>query len=79
MKPSVTVDERGILLHVTDSEGRGVAIPLDSSAIVELSAGLARARARLVDAKGRKVLMRQLGRVVWDLMCETPSEEPKNG
>jgi hypothetical protein len=77
VKPSISIDERGILLHVTDSEGKGVAIPLDSRSIVELTAGLARARAKLVRPEGRKVLMRELGRIVWELM--TDPKEKANG
>lgn len=70
MKPGVSIDERGVLLHVTTEDGETVSVPLDASTLVELSAGLERARARLLDRAGRKQLLRQLGKLVWELMSE---------
>jgi hypothetical protein len=60
VKPSITIDERGVLLHVTDSDGNGVAVPLEPSTVLELSAALDRARTNLRTPKGRGVLLRGL-------------------
>ena len=45
MKPSISIDERGVLLHVTDNEGHGIAVPLNRETVSQLSAQLAAAAA----------------------------------
>jgi hypothetical protein len=35
LKPTLTVDERGLIVHFTNSEGEGVAIPLTREACAE--------------------------------------------
>jgi len=66
-KPSITIDERGVLLHVTDSEGNGIAIPLEPGTVLELAAGFDRARASLKTPEGRKALWHGLANIVSEL------------
>jgi hypothetical protein len=79
MKPSLTIDERGPILHVTTDAGEGVAIPLEPKTVLELAAGLERARAALKTGKGWSMLLRGLGRVLIDLAedKENGASEPK--
>jgi hypothetical protein len=67
VKPSVTIDERGVLLHVTTEAGEGVAIPLAAETVVELIGGLTRARVALMQPKGRKIVLRALGAAFLEL------------
>jgi hypothetical protein len=67
VKPSVTIDERGVLLHVTTESGEGIAIPLCAETVVDLIGGLSRARVALMQPKGRKVLLRALGAAFLEL------------
>ena len=36
MKPSISIGERGAVLHVTDNEGHGVAVPLNRESLERL-------------------------------------------
>ena len=36
MKPSISIDERGVILHVTGEDGNGVAVPLNQEALEQL-------------------------------------------
>lgn len=67
MKPSVTIDERGVLLHVTTSAGEGIAIPLEPKTVIELAAGLERARGALKTSAGWSALLRGAGKILFDL------------
>lgn len=70
MKPSVTIDERGVILHVTTDAGEGVAIPLEPKTALELAAGLERARARLNSPGGWSTLLRGAGKLLLELAEE---------
>lgn len=52
MKPSISVDERGVLLHVTDAEGKGVAVKLSAETLTELAAQTTLALERLKHPEG---------------------------
>lgn len=67
MKPSITIDERGAILHVTTESGEGVAIKLEPATVLELAAGFDRARAALMSPAGRSILLRGLGRLALEL------------
>lgn len=75
MRPSLTIDERGILLHVTTDAGEGVAVPLEPQTVVELASGLERARAQLKTGAGWSKLLRAVGRTLLDL-SEKPDGKP---
>lgn len=70
MKPSITIDERGILLHVTNDAGEGVAVKLDGETITQLGTQLARAKASLMTPEGKKVVGKALASLFWQLAGE---------
>lgn len=35
MRPTLTIDERGFVIHFTNNEGEGVAVPLTREAVAE--------------------------------------------
>jgi len=70
MKPSITVDERGILLHVTNEAGEGFAIPLSTQTVVDLGLQLARAKAKLMTPEGKTQVAKALGSLFWQLVGE---------
>ena len=67
MKPSVTIDEHGVLLHVTDSQGEGLAIPLSAETLVEIAAKLERAKVNIATPEGKKKLVRGLAALLLEL------------
>ena len=67
MKPSVTIDERGVILHVTTDAGEGVAIPLEPATVLELAAGFEAAKARLKTPAGRWQLAKGIASLFGDL------------
>lgn len=75
MKPSVTVDERGVLLHVTNAAGEGFAVPLNGETVSEIGAQLARAKSKLLTPEGKSRVARALSSLFWQLV----EEEDKNG
>lgn len=77
MKPSLTIDQRGVVLHVTTEAGEGVAVKLDPGTVLELAAGLERARATLKTPEGRSSFLRGLGRLVLDLADQKESKHGK--
>jgi hypothetical protein len=74
VKPSITVDERGVLLHVIGKDGEGVAIPLDPGTIIEMWGALGRA---LKTPNGRTTFLRGLGRILGELTMD--EEKGKDG
>ena len=77
MKPSLTVDERGVLLHVTTEQGEGIAIPLDPK---ELAVTAAAALERVLSPEGKRRLVRGLGRLFLELTApgeSNGSDDPK--
>lgn len=73
MKPSVTVDERGVVLHVTNDAGEGVAIPLNAELVTDAT----KAAARLLSPEGKRALLRGLGKAFFELLQEP--EKKDNG
>lgn len=71
MKPSVTVDERGVVLHVTNDAGEGVAIPLNAELVTETT----KAAARLLSPEGKRRLLRGLGKAFFELLQEPEEKE----
>lgn len=67
MKPSVTVDERGVILHVTDSDGKGVAVPLSGETLTEIAAKWNQAKATLITPEGKRKFVRGLVELVLEL------------
>lgn len=68
MKPRLTIDDRGAVLHVdTDDRGNGIAIPLEPNTVLELAAGFERAKATLKTPAGRSTFLRGLGRLLLEL------------
>lgn len=67
MKPSLTIDDRGALLHVTLGDDQTVSIPLEPATVREVSTVLARARDSLKTPEGRSTLVRGLGRILAEL------------
>ena len=62
MKPSISIDERGVLLHVTDAEGKGLSVALNAETLAELAAQAAVARERLKTPGAAWQLVRALVR-----------------
>lgn len=73
MKPSLTVDERGVLLHVTTEQGEGIAIPLNPN---ELAAATATMLENVLSPEGKRRLMRGLGKLFLEL---TAPKGPSDG
>jgi hypothetical protein len=71
MKPSVTVDERGVILHVTNDAGEGVAVPLNAELVTEAT----NAAARLLSPEGKRALARGLGRLFLELLQEPEKKD----
>lgn len=67
MRPSITVDERGVLLHVLDEAGEGVAVKLDAETIKSLGMQLAAAKAALLTTEGKRLIGKTLTGLFWDL------------
>lgn len=65
MKPAISIDERGILLHVTDDTGEGIAVPLDPERI---AAGVKTAIQNAKSEDGKRRILRALGSLVSDLL-----------
>jgi hypothetical protein len=76
MKPSVTIDERGVVLHVTDSEGNGVAVPLNAETAAELAEQLANVKAQLAEPSKRWSLLGRISRAVVREVLERPDATP---
>lgn len=54
--PRVTIDERGILLHLTTSDGQAVVVPLEPETAFRFAAALQGALARLKTENGKQML-----------------------
>lgn len=64
MKPSISIDERGILLHMTDAEGQGIAVALNAETLAELVAQGSAALERIKSPETRGEVLWNLGRAV---------------
>jgi hypothetical protein len=71
VKPSVTIDERGILLHVTDTEGKGVAVPLNAETVREISHALERLKA----PETRSQLFKNVAHAIAQTLLGTPENK----
>jgi hypothetical protein len=71
-QPKVTIDGRGVVVHLTDSNGRGVEVPL-----TEVPAAVARAAAALKSSEGRSTFLRGVGRLLASLA--EPKGDNANG
>jgi hypothetical protein len=67
MKPSVTIDERGVVLHFTTENGEGIALPLEADTLLEIAAAVERGRSVLKTPAGRSTLLRGLGKLLFDI------------
>ncbi len=74
-KPSITVDERGVILHLTNDAGEGFAVELSPSTIVEMGAQLAKAKAALVTPEGKRTIVKALGSLFQELVKTQPKED----
>lgn len=75
MKPSISIDERGVLLHMTDADGKGVAVALNAETLNELMAQGALALERLQAPETRGTVMWNLGRaIVRELLNPNPKK-----
>jgi hypothetical protein len=64
LKPSITIDERGAILHMTDSAGEGIAVPLNAETLTQLVAQGTLALERLKSPETRGQMLASLGRAV---------------
>lgn len=76
--PSITIDERGILLHLTDGNGEGVAIPLEPATLLQLGAAVGKALAEVKTPRGRSLLVSAAGALFREL-TEPTKEERESG
>lgn len=64
MKPSITVDERGAVLHMTNDAGEGVAVPLNAETLGEIVTQGAAALERLKSPETRRPLLWNIAKAV---------------
>jgi hypothetical protein len=67
VKPQITVDDRGVLLHVSDSQGETISVPMDPERIAD---GVKIAFHAAKSEKGKRLILRALGKLVRDLLDE---------
>lgn len=77
MKPSIIVDERGVVLQVTNDAGEAVSVPLDSATITQMGQQLARAKAALMTPEGKRTVTKALGALFWELVGSDEDGTPK--
>lgn len=70
-KPSITIDERGILLHLTNAEGQGIAVPIDPEGLSLLAEHAGKALLTLKTEKGRELVKDAL-RSLWAGLTKEP-------
>jgi len=70
-RPRVTIDGRGVVVHLVDSDGRGIDVPL-----AEVPARVARVAGALKTTEGRSTFLRGVARLLGTL-AEPKGEEPK--
>lgn len=63
-KPSISIDERGILLHLTNAAGEGIAVPIDPEGLALLAEQAGKALLTLKTDKGRELVKDAL-RTLW--------------
>lgn len=70
-KPSISIDERGILLHLTDATGHGVTVPIDPEGLSLLAEHAGKALLTLKTEKGRDLVKDAL-RSLWAGLRKEP-------
>lgn len=75
MKPSITIDERGVILHVTNAAGEGVAVALNKETLGELVAQGTIALEALQSPGTRGTLFWNIGRAVVRELLKHPTPE----
>lgn len=70
-RPGVTIDGRGVVVHLVDSDGRGIDVPLN-----EVPARVARVAGALKSREGRSTLLRGVFRLLGSLA--EPEEQRSN-
>jgi len=73
VKPAITVDERGVLLHFTNAAGEGVAVPLNESLVGEAR----KAFATLLSPEGKRRVLRGLGRLALEVISDPEKDNGK--
>lgn len=64
MKPSISIDERGVLLHMTDPDGKGFSVALNAETLNELAAQAYVALERLKAPEKRGLTLWNIARAV---------------
>ncbi len=76
MKPSITIDERGAILHMTNDAGEGVAVALNAETLAELVTQGTAALKRLQSPETRGQVLSNLVRaVVREVLNPTPKRD----
>jgi len=78
MKPSISIDERGVLLHLTDPQGHGFAVALNTETLNELGAQIAVALERVKAPETRGQFLWNIARAVVREVL-TPNEKRAHG
>lgn len=64
MKPSITIDERGAVLHFTDDKGEGIAVALNVETLTEINTQATAALERLKEPETRSQIFWNVGRAL---------------
>jgi len=64
MKPSLTVDERGLVVHFTNDRGEGVAVPITSEMVKEAKNTFEKLA---TTPEGKRRVLQGLGRLFLEL------------
>lgn len=75
MKPSITVDERGVLLHLVDDAGKGYAVALNAETLTALVAQGTLALESLKSPETRGQVLWNLGRAVVRELFNQPKRD----
>jgi hypothetical protein len=74
LKPSITLDERGAILHVTTDKGEGVAVPLNAETV----GSVVKSASRLLSPEGKRIVVRALGKALIEMLSpDEPAPESK--
>lgn len=73
MKPSLTVDERGFVVHFTNEAGEGVAVPLSAEMVGDVVKGVQ----ECLTPEGKKRVLRGLGALCLELIAPGKVDDGK--
>lgn len=77
MKPTISVDERGVLLHMVDDDGHGYAVALNEQTLTELGGQITAALEKLQAPERRGQVLWRIGRaIVRELMRKDDDGSP---